>query len=160
MNENKNSDFVTKVVIFLGNKILFLMPDYSPFKGSLDLPGGHVHTKEELVDGLRREVKEETGLELTNHKKLFEKDNITYYYSTINKAKAKKITLSHEHSEYKLMTLEKVVKEDHKINPDFLAAVRKAQKLRDDDEEDIFGDLIKTSILFATLLMLVKGLYN
>ena len=28
------------------------------------------------------------------------------------------------------------------------------------EEEDIFGDLIKTSILFATLLMLVKGLYN
>ena len=159
LKESKNSDFVTKVVMFIGNKILFLLPNYEPYVGSLDLPGGHTHVGEELADGLRREVKEETGLDIKEDTRLFQKDNITYYYTTIKASEAKKIKLSDEHLDYKLMSLKKLEEGDYKINPDFLAAVQKAQKIKDENKLDL-KDFTQTVILFSILLLLVKGLYS
>lgn len=51
-----------------------------PAKGTLDLPGGFVDMYETVEEGMRREIKEETGLEITDIKYLFSSPNV-YEYS-------------------------------------------------------------------------------
>lgn len=51
-----------------------------PAKGMLDLPGGFVDVSETAEEGITREVKEETGLQLTEVRYMFSLPNI-YRYS-------------------------------------------------------------------------------
>ena len=51
-----------------------------PAKGTLDLPGGFVDMYETVEDGMRREIKEETGLEVTDIQYLYSSPNV-YEYS-------------------------------------------------------------------------------
>ena len=51
-----------------------------PAKGTLDLPGGFVDMYETVEDGMRREIKEETGLDVTDVQYLFSMPNV-YEYS-------------------------------------------------------------------------------
>jgi len=46
-------------------KILLLKRSVEPFKGCWSLVGGHVEENEALKEALRREFKEETGLDIT-----------------------------------------------------------------------------------------------
>ena len=51
-----------------------------PAKGTLDLPGGFVDMGETVEEGMRREIKEETGLDVQDIRYLFSSPNI-YMYS-------------------------------------------------------------------------------
>lgn len=51
-----------------------------PAKGTYDLPGGFVDMYETVEEGMRREIKEETGLEVSDIKYLFSSPNV-YEYS-------------------------------------------------------------------------------
>ena len=51
-----------------------------PAKGTLDLPGGFVDMGETVEQGMIREIKEETGLDVTNIQYLFSSPNV-YVYS-------------------------------------------------------------------------------
>jgi ADP-ribose pyrophosphatase YjhB (NUDIX family) len=51
-----------------------------PAKGTLDLPGGFVDMYETAEEGMRREIKEETGLDVTDIQYLFSSPNV-YEYS-------------------------------------------------------------------------------
>ncbi|ETD18834.1 MULTISPECIES: NUDIX hydrolase [Prevotellaceae] len=54
-----------------------------PAKGTYDLPGGFADVGETSEEGIRREVEEETGLEVTSTKYLFSLPN-KYRYSEID----------------------------------------------------------------------------
>lgn len=51
-----------------------------PAKGTLDLPGGFADTDETLEEAVRREICEETGLQVTQTGYLFSQPNV-YHYS-------------------------------------------------------------------------------
>lgn len=65
------------------NELLVVRRKNEPAKGTLDLPGGFVDMEETGEEGMAREVKEETGLEVSAVNYLFSIPNI-YRYSGID----------------------------------------------------------------------------
>lgn len=63
-------------VIVKNNKILLEKRAIEPFKGYWCLPGGHVEHGETAQQAVKREVKEETGLEVKKTEFLFYQDEI------------------------------------------------------------------------------------
>lgn len=82
-----------------------------------DLPGGNLNFGQETDPGLRREIREETGLEVTEIKptKVWSRyfgDTKVYHlfiaYTCV--ADTDNVRLSHEHTEYKWMTKEEFMR--------------------------------------------------
>ena len=122
MNEAKDSKNVSKAVIIKQDGALLLLRSAGEkFPNKWDLPGGHIHVGEDPKNGLVREVKEETGVTLTEPiEKLYEEDNITFYKAQMPD---QKIILSHEHDEHKFVTKDSVPKN---ISGKFKRAIKKA----------------------------------
>jgi len=79
----------TAIILFPEKKILLIKRNTIPFKGYWALPGGRMDSGETIEQTIIREVKEETGLEVTIASKVGEyiergvKDNVEYeYYPT------------------------------------------------------------------------------
>ncbi len=70
------------VAIIVNDKeeLLVARRAHEPARGTLDLPGGFIDSYETAEEGIRREVREETGLELDSVSFLFSLPNI-YPYS-------------------------------------------------------------------------------
>ena len=95
-----------EAVILEDDKYLFLRRKNEPVKDHWWFPGGRIRKGETLKQALAREVKEETGLTVTESKlvnvysRIFDqRHDITIAYTC--KCKPTKITLNNEHSEYK-----------------------------------------------------------
>jgi len=79
----------TAIVTYTDNKILLIKRNTIPFKGYWALPGGRMDPGERVEQTIVREVKEETGLDVTIVRKVGEyvekgvKDDVEYeYYPT------------------------------------------------------------------------------
>ena len=122
MSEAKDSDKVSKAIIIKQDGALLLLRSTGQkFPGKWDLPGGHLHIGEDPKDGLIREVREETGITLSEPiEKLYEEDNITFYKAQMPD---QKVTLSHEHDDHKFVTSETM---PENISGKFVRAIKKA----------------------------------
>ena len=70
----------TAAFILRGDDLLVVRRAKEPAKGTLDLPGGFVDMGETAEEGMRREIKEETGLDVAQLHYLFSSPNV-YMYS-------------------------------------------------------------------------------
>tara|TARA_Y100000593_G_C4275182_1_gene319648 strand:+ start:466 stop:1014 length:549 start_codon:yes stop_codon:yes gene_type:complete len=90
-----------KAVIYRNDKVLLLKNDRG-----WDLPGGHMKQDESLIDGLKREVFEETGLTITNPQDLHISHGHKEFYSV--QLPTDDVKLSDEHFEYGFFTVEQI----------------------------------------------------
>lgn len=74
------SSATVALIINEKNELLVVKRKNEPAKGTLDLPGGFVDMEETGEEGVIREVKEETGLEVASVEYLFSLPNL-YRYS-------------------------------------------------------------------------------
>jgi len=126
INEQKDSSQVAKAILFNGDKILLLVSNTAPYKGQLDLPGGHIQYNEDLLEGLMREIKEETGLIVTKYHKIHEDDGISFFWALLPQGK---ITLSAEHSAYYLLNINEIGEKGYKMTDSLFNAAKKAYEL-------------------------------
>lgn len=77
------SSAVVAFILNRNNELLVERRKYDPVKGTLDLPGGFVDVGETTEHGIAREVREETGLEVSSAKYLFSLPN-KYRYGGID----------------------------------------------------------------------------
>ena len=105
-----------KGLIKYNNKFLIIKSSDPKFEGPFDLPGGRIEEGEEKEEALKREVKEETGLDVHIIRPIY---NTTIKYSHIGELNLttflcsttkNEIKLSHEHSEFKWITKEELLK--------------------------------------------------
>tara|TARA_B100000282_G_C31715835_1_gene483470 strand:+ start:1280 stop:1681 length:402 start_codon:yes stop_codon:yes gene_type:complete len=108
----KNNDDIKKVakVILINEKkevLLLKRSNYlEKYANEWDLPGGHLKLGESLVQGLTREVKEETGLSIKNPTYFTKiEDHLHFFTALFTK---QKILLSSEHTEYKFFNKEQL----------------------------------------------------
>lgn len=115
MNETTKPLFTvsTKAFIVHENKVLAIKrSDYTPERpGIWEFPGGRLDLGESPVDGLKRETKEEVGLEITVGEPLsvrhFKRIDGPWNYLIIFVCHplSQNVTLSHEHDEYQWLDL-------------------------------------------------------
>ena len=98
--QNDVSTVAKVVLIDQKKRTLFLKRSkyVEKFAGDWDLPGGHLKASESLPEGLAREVKEETTLEVRDPVFLLQMDNIHFFYAMYD---SQPIELSHEHIDFK-----------------------------------------------------------
>ena len=99
--------------------------------GEWDLPGGHIHEGEGDIEGLKREVKEETGLDIASPEMVLD-DGRKKYYKT--REYSGTIEISDEHTEYEWVTIEEL--DSYTIGAKFVEAARAALKTDDNSETD------------------------
>lgn len=79
-NVNDDTDRIAKVVLISEDKVLLLMRrDNQRFPKQWDLPGGHLRQGESWIDGLVRETKEETNIDIKNPKLILRKGREIYF---------------------------------------------------------------------------------
>ena len=116
-----NFRFLQKAVIFhpTEKKILTIKRSPTDFSraNTWDIPGGHVTYGESHEDSLRREIREETGMEVGSLAPFhviseYDKAQPMYYLWIVYQTAAStdQITLSHEHTDFRWVTPEAFLK--------------------------------------------------
>ena len=120
VSEAKDINKIAKAVIVKDNKALILLRASSEKKGGRwDLPGGHLNEGEELMEGLLREVYEETGLTLAEPvESLYTKENTSFFKAGMPQ---EDIKLSHEHTKYKFISVDEI---PENISSRFIKAIK------------------------------------
>jgi colanic acid biosynthesis protein WcaH len=96
-----------EALIVIDGALLFLRRNNEPVKGEWWFPGGRIRKGESLQEALRREINEETGLQISDHglinvySRVFPaRHDITIAY--LCRCKQGKVVLNGEHSEFGL----------------------------------------------------------
>lgn len=122
-----DSKKVAKVVIIDdNNRVLFLKRSnyMDKYAGEWDLPGGHIRIGEDFEVGMKREVKEETNLDVSFLKFIEKIKNLDFYYCAYNN---KPIKISHEHTGFRFFK-----KNDLDPNKKFERIALKALEMKND----------------------------
>lgn len=121
-----DSKEVAKVVIIDEGKVLMLKRSnyVNKYSGEWDLPGGHIRVGEDFEKGMRREVKEETDLDIEDLKFIEKIENLSFYLCEYNK---NPIKLSHEHTKYRFFE-----KENLSLDKKFEKVALKALEMQND----------------------------
>ena len=100
--EEDSSEVVKLILVNSERKVLFLKRSnyVNKFAGEWDLPGGHLKIGEALMDGLQREVEEETSLKVLRVRLFTKIDNISFFESVYEQGS---IVLSNEHTDHKFI---------------------------------------------------------
>ena len=110
-----------------GEKSLFLLLHYPPAssrssKEYWDLPKGHIEKGEDILETVKREIFEETGLKDINFKEEF-KETIKYFFKWegknilkfvtfyLTETKTKEVKISGEHIDFKWLVYEKAIEQ-------------------------------------------------
>lgn len=109
---------VAAAIVTFDGKILFFLRDNNP-----DIPdpncwsliGGHVEENETYDQGLKRELKEEIGIDISEYKFLFEfkgfqDENVKIYHVPLTQTQAKEIRLGDEGQKVEFMTIDQIDK--------------------------------------------------
>ncbi len=120
-----DSDEVVKAVMIskAGRFLVMRVSENEKYIGQWDLPGGHLIVGEDRIDGLVREVYEETGLLLKDvtDRDLFMITDVSYYKVELPPGQIK---LSSEHDKYRFIKLVEI--DDYGISDKFKKAIRRA----------------------------------
>jgi 8-oxo-dGTP diphosphatase len=121
------TSFLNNMQLQVGVKILLKNKDgkylticrsaekYPEVGAKWDIPGGRINTGSSLIENLKREVEEETGLEILGEPKLIiaqdilKTDKHVVRLTYLGNAEGE-IKLSEEHSEYKWLSLSEISK--------------------------------------------------
>ena len=118
----EDGDIRVKVVLHRNGQVLLLHNDQG-----WDLPGGHLKKDEGILDGLIREVREETGISISTDQieSLHMSDGNTKFFKA--EFGSDDVVLSDEHDDYIFMSLQDIGDEEN-LSPKFKKAVVKALK--------------------------------
>jgi mutator protein MutT len=108
-------------LILENDKILLIKKNGGPYDGKLDLPGGTIEFGERPIEALKRELIEETGIEVTKVE-LFDTDSVTFNWQYKEDVI---VTVHHIGIFYKVLEYVNEIKKDIKIdeiNDDSLGA--------------------------------------
>ncbi len=97
----QDSKKVAKVIIIdSGDRVLMLKRSnyVDKYAGEWDLPGGHIQVGEDFQDGMKREVKEETTLDIENPVFVEKIENLNFYTCDYT---GNPIKVSHEHTGFR-----------------------------------------------------------
>lgn len=126
--KGKNSDFTDAFIINEEGKLLFLLRNKQDDigEGKYCLPGGHLEQSLSEERNVKKEIKEETGLDVLTCnsltiKKINNGKNKIYYFVCTIPRNSEVILNEKEHSNYKWMSLEDLQKADDK---DFIFDLR------------------------------------
>lgn len=130
---------ISQKAILMDKKGRILMMEKAG-KGHWDLPGGKLDEGEDMVEGLRREIEEETGLNKVTIGSIVhagrrdfveegKPERIMLFYLCETDQKFEKIQLSSEHAQWRLLKSDDIKdKEKFEINPVVRKALCKAFK--------------------------------
>ena len=123
---NDSREVAKVVIIDDSNRVLMLKRSnyVDKYAGEWDLPGGHIKVGEEFEIGMKREVKEETGLEIFNTTFIDKIDNLSFYYCAYNN---KPIKVSHEHTGFRFFA-----KKDLDLSAKFERMAIRALEMKND----------------------------
>lgn len=86
---------ISKAILCYNSRILLLRPKNNIY---WHLPGGHLHVNESYIDGLKREIKEETNINISKILEIQNKSNFKLYICMSN---TEHVKLSSEHTNFK-----------------------------------------------------------
>ncbi|SDM00544.1 ADP-ribose pyrophosphatase YjhB, NUDIX family [Halogranum gelatinilyticum] len=120
-----------RAVLFDGEEMLVVR---RASDGGWELPGGRLDVGESTVDGLRREVREETGLDVVIRRPIYTiswrndrgEGRYGVYYLCVAETTA--VTLSHEHTAYDWLAPSAAA---DRLSDTQATAVERAQRLRE-----------------------------
>jgi nucleoside triphosphatase len=118
MEEQRYPEPACGALIFNGDKILLIKSH--KWKGKYVIPGGHVELGERLVDALKREIKEETGLNIYDieficfqefiYGKNYWKKRHFILFDFACKTKSRNVKLNHEGEKFVWVKIDEALK--------------------------------------------------